>query len=118
MPTRFPFIFVLLSAPAALLGGCAGGYSENPFQEGSASSREIQVRVQNQNFNDATIWAVWEGGGRDRLGTVTGNSTQTFTTRHRSNVVRFEVDFLAGGGYMSESIPVGPGERLELRLRP
>lgn len=108
-------IFVLLVAVTA--GGCAGTYADNPFQGGS-NDNDVQITIRNQNFNDATIWAEWRGGSRTRLGSVTGSSTRTFTTPFRGDVIRFEVDFLGGRRYTTESYPINPGEHLELRIRP
>lgn len=109
------FLSLLLLAPS--LVGCAGSYRDNPF-EGSAGDDEVRITIQNQNFSDATIWAEWGGGSRTRLGTVTGSTTRTFSTRYRSEVIRFEVDFLGGRRYTTQSYPVNPGDHLDLRIRP
>ncbi|MFP3949010.1 MAG: hypothetical protein ACLFWG_09795, partial [Longimicrobiales bacterium] len=71
-----------------------------------------------QNFRDASVWALWRTGSRVRLGSVTGNSTETFSTPWRGDVIRLEVDFLGGGEYRTESYPVNEGDHLELTLRP
>lgn len=110
------FLSLLLLFSATLLSGCASS-GPNPFQEGAGGDRTIQVTIDNQNFNDATIRAHWRGGSEMRVGTVNGNSSETFTLRHRSDVVRFEVDFLAGGGYMGNSISVSPGDHLRMVVR-
>jgi len=112
---RSLILSMLLLAP--VLAGCASSYRDNPFQGGSGED-QVQITIQNQNFNDATIWAEWGGGSRVRLGSVTGSSTRTFTTRYRSEVVRFEIDFLGGGRYSTQSYPVNPGDHLDLRIRP
>lgn len=108
-------LFLLLAA--VLTGGCAGSYADNPFQGGS-SDDDVQVTIRNQNFNDATIWAEWRGGSRTRLGSVTGSSTRTFSTPFRGDVIRFEVDFLGGRRYMTESYPINPGDHLQVTIRP
>lgn len=107
-------LFVLLSL---VLQACAGNYGNNPFQ-GGAGQNEIQVTIRNQNFSDATVWAVWRAGSRARLGSVTGNSTRTFSTPWRGDVIQFEVDFLGGRRYTTQSYPVNEGDHLELTLRP
>lgn len=109
------FVLTLLLAP--LLQGCAGNYGNNPFQ-GPAGRNEIQVTIRNQNFSDASVYAIWRAGARVRLGSVTGNSSRTFSTPWRGDVIQFEVDFLGGGGYTTPSYPVNEGDHLELTLRP
>ena len=37
-----------------------------------------RVRVENQAFLDMTVYVIGDGGGRTRLGTVTGNTNQEF----------------------------------------
>lgn len=117
-PTRTPTLLLLLVLLGPLLlQGCAGNYGNNPFQ-GSAGQNEIQVTIRNQNFSDASVYAIWRAGSRVRLGSVTGNSTRTFSTAWRGEVIRFEIDFLGGGGYTTQSYPVNEGDHLELTLRP
>lgn len=107
----------LLLVPLLVLQGCAGNYSDNPFQ-GGAGQNEIQVTVRNQNFSDASVWAIWRAGARVRLGSVTGNTSRTFSTAWRGDVIQFEVDFLGGGEYTTQSYPVNEGDHLDLTLRP
>lgn len=109
-----------LLALALLIAACASGgpaQSGNPFQGGTSDQETVQVTVHNQNFKDATIWALWDGT-RIRVGDVTGNTSRAFTIRYRRDRVRFEVDYVAGGGYVGDPIDVSPGDHLELTLRP
>ena len=92
--------------------GCAGRASS-----GSATTRErlsVQLTVLNNRFEDATIHAVWKGGAKRRVGIVTGMTSQTFTFEWVSEVVRFEVDFVAADDYMVEPIDVVAGDHLDL----
>lgn len=115
-PGRVALPALLLLAPL-LAQACAGSYGDNPFQ-GGAGQTDVQVTIRNQNFSDASVWAVWRAGSRVRLGSVTGNSTRTFSTPWRGDVIQFEVDFLGGRRYTTQSYPVNQGDHLELRLRP
>jgi hypothetical protein len=113
----FPFALVL---SIGALAGC-GRASEGPTGDalgGDPAVETLDVTVENQNFNDATITALWEGGSRERLGSVTGLTTQTFTVEPRSSAVRFEIDFLAGGDFVGELIAANPGDHIELTLSP
>ena len=117
-PAVLPLLLLLFVA-AGIGAGCAGSRSsgDSPFAGGGAREEPVRLTVHNRNFKDATIWAHWRGT-RVRVGRVGGNSTETFEMRYRNDHVRFEVDFLAGGGYVGEGIDVRPGDRLELVIRP
>ena len=83
----------------------------SPFVEQRETT--IQITVDNQDFRDATLWMNWNGT-KQRLGTVTGKTTLTFTTPWRDFQVRLAVDFL-GGGVLDEGDPilVSPGEHID-----
>lgn len=115
-------------ALALLLAGMAGGCAptgrpigdtagDSGFGE-RAPRQEIALEVENQNFADATIYAVWGSGRRDRLGTVTGLTSQSFKVAIRGMDLRIQVDFLAGGVYTSEPMPVGPEESVRFTIPP
>jgi hypothetical protein len=116
---RGPWVRALVLVAA--LAGC-GRASEGPagdaFGADAAASETLDVTIENQNFYDATVTALWEGGSRERIGSVTGLTTQTFTLEPRSDAVRFEIDFLAGGDFVGELIAANPGDHIELTLRP
>lgn len=103
-----------------LATGCAGATSQSdPFGSRSAAGpSSVDVTISNLNFNDATIHAIWEGGRRERVGRVTGNTTRTFTLEFRTDAVRFEIDFLAGGDFVGNQITVSPGDHVQLTLPP
>lgn len=113
-PALLPVVLLALSL---LVQGCAGNYGNNPFQ-GEAGRNAIQVTVRNQNFSDASVWAIWRAGSRVRLGSVTGNSSRTFSTPWRGSVIQFEVDFLGGREYRTPTYPVNQSDHLQLTLRP
>jgi hypothetical protein len=105
---------ILLLAPLA----CARGSSaRNPFA-GSGRGREgsIDVRIENQNFGDATIHAL-RGGERIRLGQVTGKSQQDFKVNWRFSVpIEFRVDLVGGQGCGVRPMTVDPGDKVWLRI--
>ena len=123
-PTMFlPPTLIRFLGPAALsvalaLGavGCAslsGGESRTGWDVGSSEEQVVELQITNQNFKDARIYALW-GGERRRLGMVSGNTSQTFRVQWRPGAnLRIEVDFLAGGGFVSESVSTWPGEAFE-----
>lgn len=78
---------------------------------------EVILEVENQNFLDARIHANWNGV-RQRLGLVNGNTTQTFRLRGRDGILRVEVDFVAGGGFISDPLSVWRGDTVRLVIPP
>jgi hypothetical protein len=105
------FLGVALALAAA---GCATG---RPVLE--SASQEVEVTVENQNFKDAVVYAIWDSGPRARLGMVTGNTTQTFTAAPRgSGEMRVEVDFIAGSDTVTESIGVFRGDEIHVVIPP
>ena len=110
--TRLLFLMMALSA-----GGCAS--TGRPIESDGTASRDVEVRVENQNFYDAVVYAIWGAGPRDRLGTVTGNTTQTFTTEARgTSDMRIEVDFVGAGDVVTRSMGVFQGDRIDVVIPP
>ena len=104
-----------LSLPACVKGR---GRATNHFAP--AGSRgddgQVQVRVDNQNFGDATIHAL-RGGERFRLGEVTGKSEKSFTVRWTFTLpMEFEVHLTGGQGCRVRAMPVDPGDRVWVRI--
>jgi hypothetical protein len=109
----------LLVATVLSLTSCAsGGSGGNPFGKDLAERGEIEIKVVNLNFSDATVWAlIGGGGGRQRLGTVTGKGEEIFTLPWTfSQLLRIEFDLLAGPRCYTENLPVDPGDLLELQI--
>ena len=98
-------LFVVLSlAGCSLLRGEEGGEEET-----------IVVRIDNQNFYDATVYLRWQSDRR-RLGVVVGHTRRTFTTRLRAPTVQIEVQLLAGGGLVGDRVSVGPGDVVDVEV--
>ncbi len=100
---------------AVLAGGCAGQRGpENPFTAALAEASEIEILVRNYNFNQITIYTSRSGGSVRRLGTVPGKGEATFRTRWHLPEIQLRVRELAGGEFFTETLPVTPGDLLEL----
>jgi hypothetical protein len=99
------------------MGACASnGRDIEPREAGAA--RSVLVTVENQNFKDAVIYALWGAGPRDRLGMVTGNTTQTLSAPFKTGDLRIEVDFIAGDDVVSHSLGVFEGEHVHVTIPP
>lgn len=99
-------------------GACASGSagSGDSFGSDNVGTRDVTVLVENLNTSDATLYMIWGVGNRVRLGRVSALSQAEFTTRWYNPDVRMEARFLAGETYTTNSLPVSPGEVLELKL--
>jgi hypothetical protein len=108
-----PGLTVLL---AVSILGCAGRRQDLPPMMRGGRSEKVHLTVQNDRFEDARIYAVWNGGRERRLGTATGKSKQTFTFDWVSDVLRIRVDFVAAEDYTVDGITVAPGDDLDLQI--
>jgi hypothetical protein len=108
---------MLLVGTAACASSGARPASGNPFAQDLAESKQIQIRILNLHFSDATVWALARDARRERLGTVTGKSEATFTIPWTfSEPLRLEFDLLADVRCVTEEISVDPGDVLELQI--
>lgn len=86
-------------------------------QDGLQDAAPIVVHVDNQHFSDATVYLFWGGGGgRHRLGAVTGKNQSAFTTRWLGPSATLEFSLLAGRTYRADPISVNPGDELILEV--
>ncbi|MSR35280.1 MAG: hypothetical protein EXR95_01380 [Gemmatimonadetes bacterium] len=104
-------VIVLTMAVVGL--GCAGKKDLAPML-GRGKPEQVRLTVQNNRFEDASIYAMWNGGRRNRLGLATGTTSSTFTFDWVSDVIQLEVDFIAADGYTVDPIEVSPGDHLDL----
>jgi hypothetical protein len=104
----------------ALVGCVSGGgeaVQEDPFTD-ARSAQDVLLTVQNNEFLDANIYALWNGM-RQRVGTVTGKTSHTFRMEWRSEFLRLEVEFVGSNdGYTSELIGVSRGDHLDFVIMP
>ncbi|HET9948628.1 MAG TPA: hypothetical protein VFQ22_06885 [Longimicrobiales bacterium] len=111
--SRLWALALALGAAACASGGSGG--EGDPF---SGGTREIRIRVNNQNFYDASLTAISDTGRR-RLGDVGGNQSATFTLPWSFvSGLRIEIDLLAGPTCVSDPIVVDPGDTVVLDIRP
>ena len=119
MTVSFPSLRLSAVLVLALgLAACAKPESKNPFATPGSGRGEasIQVRVENQNFGDATIHAI-RGGERIRLGQVTGKSDKSFTLRWNFSLpLEFEINIIGGQGCGVRPMSVDPGDRVWVRI--
>ncbi|MGH7529328.1 MAG: hypothetical protein ACREMN_03010 [Gemmatimonadales bacterium] len=76
------------------------------------------VEVINDNYYDARIHLVYDGGAPYSLGTVPGNQSvplQSVPWQPRPLVVEISL-VIAGGTYRSDRIDVAPGDVLQIRV--
>ncbi len=100
---------------ALLVVGCAG-QRRAPPGIGAEPSRDITIHVDNLDFSDARIY-ISTGGGRTRLGSVSGKTRQRFTREWRLPTLGFEVDLLGGGTYRTMEVAVTAGEVFDLLIQ-
>ena len=115
MNRRRLFLSLPILAGALVFAACSTGPgpSRSSFQ-GSAQGDSIRIFVTNLNFMDATIWAV-STGTRERLGVVTGKRNAEFAIPWEGFMdLHLEIDILSGPRCVTESLPVDPGDDLEL----
>jgi hypothetical protein len=75
----------------------------------------VAVQVENQNFNDVTVYLVWNSDRR-RLGVVNGNSRGSFSTQWHGPSMQVELDVLAGRRYRGDRISVNPGDNVVIEI--
>jgi len=90
---------------------------ESSARIGGGGDDTVLVTVRNHDFQDATIYANWNGLRR-RMGMVVGKTTETFRVTWRNNEIRLEADFIGGGELISEPIPVWTGEHIDFVILP
>ncbi len=105
-------------ALAVAVAGCASNSGRDVFDNTSPEAQEAQLTAQNQNFSDATLYAVWDAGNRQRLGMVTGLTSQTFELDIKGSELRLQVDFIGGGNFTSDRIMVNPGDHVQVTIPP
>lgn len=110
----------LLGVALTLLAACSTGQvadKDNPFRpDFDASGGEIEIVVDNQNFADATLTALHQGG-RQRLGTVGGKGSARFTlTWPGIRDLQIRISLLAANNHTTQPISVSPGDRVRLTI--
>ena len=82
------------------------------------NERDIELFARNQNFYDATLYAIGPGGTRQLLGRVPGHNDETFRFRWSAIELRVEIDLLSVGSTYTDALPIDEGDELELIITP
>ena len=106
-----------------LIEGDALAYSAATEPEVPTEERRTvstRVRVENLNYLDATVY-IYSGSRNQRLGFVTGLTSQTFTVPPQlltgGTSLRFQVRYVGrSGSRTSDNIVVNPGDEILLRI--
>jgi hypothetical protein len=108
---------IALGVALLALAACSARAAAPRAYSGTGEA-DILLTVENYDFRDATIYADWRGV-KHRVGMVVGKTKQTFTMPWRDYEVRFEVDFVGGGGFrVPDAVGVWGGEHLDLVIMP
>jgi hypothetical protein len=98
----------------ALSGAGLGCTARTPFV--AAEDARINIEVINHGFQDATLYALWSNQRR-RLGTVSGTRTANFMVPWTfSDLLRIEIDLLAGEKCTTVPIVTDPGDIILLEI--
>lgn len=116
--------FGRLAAAVAMIATVAA-CSHNAKRAGDSDDLHptTRVHVENRAFLDMNVYVITDGGGRTRLGTVTGNTDQDFVIPEYvvgpANSVRFLVEPIGSNrAPISNSLSVRPGETVTLTIPP
>jgi hypothetical protein len=106
-------ILVVAAIPACAL--LPGRGAPDPDEE--PMPREITLEVDNQNFHDATLYAL-RSGERRRIGNVNGLKTGRFSFVWTDLDLRVEIHLLSVGSYFTRPIMIEPGDEVKLTVQP
>ena len=115
-PWRRAVVLTAFLVPVLAACMATDGSRDNPL-DGDARRQEeqIEILVRNLHFNQATVYTA-RGGASRRLGIVPGKGEATFKTSWYLPDIQLRVKFLAGADFLTEILPVGPGDLLELTI--
>jgi hypothetical protein len=106
---RLPWLW---PAIVMLLAGCAGTI-DNPFTERS-NPKVLQISIRNQGLQDVRVVLASDMGSQT-LGIVSGNNDRNVQIPwNRSDRISFRLRRMPGRTYATESIPISPGDHVEL----
>ncbi len=108
---------------ALLATVAACNHTARPGRDDNGPQAETRVRVENQAFLDMNVYVLTEGGGRQRLGTFTCNTSQEFVIPAYivgpANSVRFLcLPIGSNRAPISNSLSVQPGQTVTLTIPP
>ena len=112
--TQQPAVRAILALSVLLLTACAAGRSRNPFDSSPGAQGILSVQIENRGFNDVRLFAITPAGALS-LGSVGGNTIRRETIDWRQVAqISFRIEVLAGRSYMTHTLTVTPGDRLQL----
>lgn len=112
---------VAVVAMLATVAACSHATRQTRDNEGGQAT--TRVHVENRAFLDMNVYVIGDGGNRQRLGTVTGNTDQEFVIPDYiigpANTVRFLVEPIGSNhAPISNSLSVQPGQTVTLTIPP
>ncbi len=110
-----------LVAMIATVAACS--HNAKPGRDDNGPQPESRLRVENRAFLDMTIYVLSAGGGRQRLGTATGNTTAEFVIPSYiigpANSIRILAEPIGSTrAPVSNSLSVQPGQTVTLTIPP
>jgi hypothetical protein len=110
-----------LVAMIATVAACSN--NAKPGRDDNGPQPTTRLRVENQAYLDMTVYVINDGGARQRLGTVTGNTTQEFVIPSYligpANSIRTVVEPIGSSrAGVSGSLSVQPGQSVSLTIPP
>ncbi len=100
---------------AVLAAACAGNAQE--IRQSPEGRQDFSIEITNQNFYQATVYA-YRQGYRKRLGTVESIRTRSYSFNWPYTDIRFQIDFLAVGCMIGQSLSVVEGDQFVLIIEP
>lgn len=111
------FMRAMLVAAVTTFGvACAARAGEGNPAITPGLEEQIEIRIINNNFSDARMYAV-RPGAREYMGMLTGKTEANyFLDWDLSQTLAIEISLLAGGTCTTEELIVDPGEALFLSI--
>ncbi len=107
---------MLVIAVTVLTAACAARAGDGNPPGIPGLEDQIEIRVINNNFSDARLYAV-HPGGREYIGVLTGKTEANYRLDWDwSHTLAIEISLLAGGTCTTEELIVDPGEALFLSI--
>jgi hypothetical protein len=113
----------LATVVAKLATVAACSHATHNMRDDEGGQLTTRVHVENQNYLDANVYVIGNGGARQRLGTVTGNTNQDFVIPDYiispANTVRFLIEPIGSNAApISNSLSIQPGTTVTLTIPP
>ena len=113
---RMALFVLLMTAVILLAGACAARAGEGNPAITPGLEDQIEIRIINNNFSDARMYAV-HPQGREYIGVLTGKTEANYILDwDLSQTLAIEISLLAGGTCTTEELIVDPGEALFLSI--